>query len=253
MEERTRLHLGYPYNLDFEYGALEPLQRFSINNLGDPWIESNYGVHAREFEVGVLDWFAELWNIEESEYWGYVTNCGTEGNLEGILLGREVHPDGVLYCSKESHYSVPKAARMYRMDCVEVDTLPNGEIDREDLRRHLRANAARPAILNVNIGTTVKGAVDDLDGVLEALDLEGFGPDRFYIHCDGALFGMMAPFVNTGKNTPLVSFEKPIGSVSVSGHKFIGAPVPCGVVLTRLKYAKRLSTDIEYATGSTFG
>ena len=55
--------------MDFEYGALEPLQRFSINNLGDPWIESNYGVHAREFEVGVLDWFAELWNIEESEYW----------------------------------------------------------------------------------------------------------------------------------------------------------------------------------------
>lgn len=42
---------SYPYNLDFDYGALEGLVKYSINNLGDPFIESNYGVHSREFEV----------------------------------------------------------------------------------------------------------------------------------------------------------------------------------------------------------
>jgi len=111
----------YPYNLDFDYGALEGLQKFSINNLGDPFIESNYGVHSREFEVrpeyrntantaqlastgsilisvdlqiGVLQWFAKLWEIDSEDYWGYITNCGTEGNLHGILVGRENHPDG---------------------------------------------------------------------------------------------------------------------------------------------------------------
>lgn len=78
---------GYPYNLDFDYGALTQLQHFSINNLGDPFIESNYGVHSRQFEVGVLDWFARLWELEKNEYWGYITNCGTEGNLHGILVG----------------------------------------------------------------------------------------------------------------------------------------------------------------------
>jgi hypothetical protein len=41
----------YPYNLDFDYGALDGLNKFSINNLGDPFIESNYGVHSRECEV----------------------------------------------------------------------------------------------------------------------------------------------------------------------------------------------------------
>ena len=46
----------YPYNLDFDYGALEGLQKFSINNLGDPFIESNYGVHSREFEVPASVW-----------------------------------------------------------------------------------------------------------------------------------------------------------------------------------------------------
>jgi glutamate/tyrosine decarboxylase-like PLP-dependent enzyme len=71
-------------------------------------------------QVGVLNWFARLWEIEEQEYWGYITNCGTEGNLHGILVGRENHPDGILYASRETHYSVFKAARMYRMDAEKV-------------------------------------------------------------------------------------------------------------------------------------
>lgn len=43
-----------------------------------------------------------------------------EGNLHGILVGREVLPDGILYASRETHYSVFKAGRMYRMDAVKV-------------------------------------------------------------------------------------------------------------------------------------
>ena len=49
--------------------------------------------------------FAKLWEIDEEEYWGYITTCGTEGNLHGILTGRENLPDGILYASQESHYS----------------------------------------------------------------------------------------------------------------------------------------------------
>ena len=44
-------------------------------------------------------------------------------------------------------------------------------------------------------GTTVKGAVDDLDMVIRTLEEMGFMQDYFYIHCDGALFGLMMPFV----------------------------------------------------------
>ena len=71
-------------------------------------------------QVGVLQWFARLWEIDQDDYWGYITNCGTEGNLHGILVGRENLPDGILYASHETHYSVFKAARMYRMDSVKV-------------------------------------------------------------------------------------------------------------------------------------
>lgn len=80
---------------------------------------------------------------------------------------------------------------MYRMQTEAVNTLPTGEIDYEHFGQRLRANKDKPAIINVNIGTTVKGAVDDLDKVLEVLAEEGFDEDRFYIHCDGALFGLM--------------------------------------------------------------
>ena len=71
-------------------------------------------------QVGVLQWFARLWEIDQDDYWGYITNCGTEGNLHGILVGRENLPDGILYASHETHYSVFKAARMYRMDSMKV-------------------------------------------------------------------------------------------------------------------------------------
>ncbi|GBG59047.1 hypothetical protein CBR_g24393 [Chara braunii] len=187
LEERTRNHLGYPYNLEFEYGALTQLQCFSINNLGDPFIESNYGVHSRQFEVGVLDWFARLWELEKDEYWGYITNCGTEGNLHGILVGLS-----------------------------------------------LQQGLA---------GTTVKGAVDDLDCVIATLERCGYPRDRFYIHCDGALFGLMIPFV---KKAAKVTFKKPIDSVSVSGHKFVGCPMPCGIQMTRMCHIERLSRNVEY-------
>ena len=40
----------------------------------------------------------------------------------------------------------------------------------------------------------MKGAVDDLDLVIKTLEESGF-QGRFYIHCDGALFGLMIPFV----------------------------------------------------------
>jgi len=49
--------------------------------------------------------------------------------------------------------------------------------------------------VTVGTGTTVKGAVDDLDLVLKTLEKVGYNEDRFYIHVDGALFGLMMPIV----------------------------------------------------------
>lgn len=50
------------------------------------------------------------------------------------------------------------------------------------------------SLLYTVVGTTVKGAIDDLDEIISTLENCGFR-DRFYIHCDGALAGLMLPFI----------------------------------------------------------
>lgn len=81
LEERTQHHLGYPYNLEFDFEPLKPFLKYAINNLNDPFKTTNYDVHSKEFELDVLKFFAEMWRIDEGHYWGYVTSSGTEGNL----------------------------------------------------------------------------------------------------------------------------------------------------------------------------
>ncbi|KAK7391272.1 hypothetical protein VNO78_19686 [Psophocarpus tetragonolobus] len=236
-------NLGFSDNQDFNYDALASLLHFHLNNAGDPFLGSNFSLNSMAFEVCVLNWFANIWEIEKHNYWGYVTTGGIEGNLHGILVGREQLPNGILYTSQDSHYSIFKIARMYRMKCIKVSTLVSGEIDCIDLKAILLAHKDKPAIINLNIGTTLKGGIDDVDNVIQTLHECGFSSDQFYIHCDGAVFGMMLPFV---KQAPNITFKKPIGSVTISGHKFLGCPIPCGIVITRLQYINALSKDVEY-------
>ncbi|XP_019070265.2 uncharacterized protein [Solanum lycopersicum] len=114
------------------------------------------------------------------------------------------------------------------MDSETINTSVNGEMDYSDLRAKLLQNKDKPAIINVTIGTMFKGAIDDVDVILETLKECGYSQDRFYIHCDAALCGLMTPFVNN-----MISFNNPIGSVTISSHKLLGCPMPCGVQITR--------------------
>ena len=89
-------------------------------------------------------------------------------------------------------------------------------------------------------GTTFTGAIDQVDRILKALEEKNIR--HFYIHCDGALSGMYIPYL---KND-LLTFKKSIHSVCISGHKFIGTPFPCGVVIARNELAQQFSREIEY-------
>lgn len=234
--EQTRNHAGYPYNLDYDYSELHPFYDFTINNLGDPYINSNYKINSKKFEIEVCDFFAQLYHLIDS--WGYVTTCGTEGNLYGLLLARETYEEGILYYSRDAHYSVAKAARYFRIPSVIVNSQANGEMDYKDLEEKL--DSSFPALINLTIGTTFTGAVDDLDKILACLQAKHI--TRFYIHCDGALGGLLIPYLKPNWFT----FEKPIHSLAISGHKFIGSPFPCGVVITRRELTQQLEQEIEY-------
>ena len=78
--------IGYPCNLNFDYSELFSFLNYSINNVGDPFVSSNYHVNTHEIEREVLNFFAEITHADK-DFWGYVTNGGTEGNMYGLYLG----------------------------------------------------------------------------------------------------------------------------------------------------------------------
>jgi histidine decarboxylase len=244
LDNCSKYHLGYPLNQKINYQHLAPLLNFIVNNLGDPYVRGNYGLNTKDFEREVVDFIAQLYRLDKSDTWGYVTSGGTEGNLCGILLGRELYPEGILYCSEDSHYSIFKAARMFRMPLKKVKSLANGEIDYDSLSQLLSENKNQPAIININIGTTVKGAVDDISTIVQIIS--ELKLEKFYLHVDAALGGMLLPYLESEKS---LDFSKyPIGSIAISGHKFIGSPIPCGVVVASKHLIQ--SFDIEYLNSS---
>lgn len=64
--------------------------------------------------------------------------------------------------------------------------------------------------------------------------------ERYFIHVDGALFAQILPFLSEdakGK-VPIHDFTRPISSLSVSGHKMMGCPMPSGVIVHRKQNIK---------------
>ncbi len=233
--------VGYPCRGDLDYSELYDFLAYPVNNVGDPFAPSTYRLHTREIERKVLAWFAELTHIPEGDYWGYVTNGGTEGNIYGLFLAREILPEGIVYYSEDTHYSVAKNLRVLRMKHIMIKSQPSGEIDYDDLRRSLEIHRDAPPIIFANIGTTMTEAVDDI-AAIRALLHELAIPEH-YIHCDAALDGMTLPFQD---GAPVFDFRAGIDSISISGHKFIGSPIPCGIVLAKKRYVERIARSIEY-------
>ena len=239
-EREAAVQVGYPSNQDYDYTELLPFLQYSANNVGDPFQGSNYRLNTHEIEQEVITWFADLMRLDREEAWGYVTSGGTEGNMYGLYMGRETFPEGTVYFSQDTHYSVVKLLRLLNIRNVMIRSQDNGEMDYLDLRETVRRNPDTPPIIVANIGTTMKGAVDDLGAVRNVMD--GLQVRDFYIHADAALSGMILPFVPDPQPH---GFDAGIDSMSISGHKLIGSPLPCGVVLTKREYVAKIARSIE--------
>jgi len=241
IREQAAKFIGYPCRGYFDYSALTPFLHYPVNNLGDPFAPCSYRVHTREIEREVLAWFAELTHVPPEDYWGYVTNGGTEGNIYGLFLARELFPDGMVYCAEETHYSVSKNLRVLNMRHIMIKAQPSGEMDYDDLYETIRIHRDVPPIIFANIGTTMTEGIDDVARIRRIL--EGLAIPRSYIHCDAAFSGMTLPFL---EGAPVYDFRAGIDSISISGHKFIGSPIPCGVVLAKKRHVNRIARSVEY-------
>ncbi|MBV9601453.1 MAG: histidine decarboxylase [Chloroflexi bacterium] len=172
----------------------------------------------------------------------------------------------------------------------EVPSTETGQTDLAALAKLVEFFAAEgyPILICLNYGTTFKGAYDD---VARACDLlapifERYGLVNrqvrydetdpysgrpvhdediragFWLHVDGALGAAHMPFMemaraadNVSACGPVFDFRLPqVSSISMSGHKWIGAPWPCGIYMTRTKLQLRAPADPVYigARDSTF-
>ena len=147
--------LGYPCSREFDYTPLYPFMDFPLNNVGDPFVPSAYHLNTHDYECEVIRFFTDLTHGAQDQTWGYVTNGGTEGNMYGIYLAREIYPEGLVYFSEATHYSVPKILRMVRARNIMIKSGRDGEMDYQDLAETIRIHRDVPPIIFANIGTTV--------------------------------------------------------------------------------------------------
>lgn len=233
--------VGYPCSQDFDHSNLFPFLRFAMNNVGDPFADSIYRENTFEFEREVIAFFQKHMRAPEGDTWGYITSGGTEGNLYGLYLGRELFPDGVVYYSEHTHYSVAKIVRVLGARSIMIRGRSDGEMDYDDLYETLKLRRDVPPIIMANIGTTMHGAVDSLPTIRSML--QDLAITRYYIHADAALSGMILPWV---EDPQPFGFDAGVDSLAVSGHKFIGSPIPCGVALARRRNVDRVARSVEY-------
>ncbi|WP_405628714.1 histidine decarboxylase [Streptomyces sp. NBC_01174] len=234
MREARFRSVGAPVNLDFDYGRLAPLLAVHANNAGSPCGTSEYRLHTKSFERAVVEFFVQLAGATSKHTFGYVTNGGTDSNLFGVFVGRERHPDAVLYASEDVHYSVPKIARLLRMDYVPVETDRDGSMLLPALADACRQRGGS-AVVVVTVGSTGKGAIDDLPGVRRALAEAGI--ERTHVHVDAAFGGLLAALAPRPRPW---AFPDGADSIAISGHKMVGCPIPCGVVLANSAHVEAI-------------
>jgi len=259
LQLRSSSCIGYQVSQGFDYSALFEFFNLNINNVGDPYIDSNYGVNSRKMERSVLEFFAELFRARHRNYWGYVTSGGTEANMYGLYVGRSLLAkqwggEPIAYFSEDTHYSIRKALRMLQIDYRVIPSTAKGAMRVPKLIETLLDShfEAHPPLIIPTVGTSFKGAYDDVEEIVAQLRQHRI--DRFYIHVDAALGGLFLPFLEAREGEappiadrlPLFDFRLPIGSIAVSGHKAIGTPFPCAVFMTLREHLANEGETIDY-------
>lgn len=241
IEEARNNFLGYPVSKDFDYSELNEFLKYPINNLGDPFEKCTYKVQTHELEREVVGFFAKLFRANPEDYWGYVTNGGSESNLYGLYLARELYPKAMVYYSESTHYSVRKNIHLLNIPSIVIRSQQNGELDYADFENTVKMNRHKPVIVLATFGTTMTEGKDDVQKIKKIL--KDLAIQDSYIHCDAALAGSYGAFME-----PRLPFDFKDGadSISISGHKFIGSPIPSGVIITKRSNRDRISKGISY-------
>ena len=225
-----------------------------------------------------------------------------DGSLSYVKPMKEIchnkhayHP--VAFFSQDTHYSITKIVRALEIRTFfeigekehpgKCPVTPDGHWPKEvpsengdkgpgsiDVAALLKlveffARSGSPPLIVLNIGTTFKGAYDDVEKIGDALKpilekynlyerIVHYAPDKYdkrtgyWIHVDGALGASYLPFLQKAGSKikghiPKFDFSlQSVHSIVTSAHKYPGCPMPSGIYMTKRKYQIAPPDDPEY-------
>lgn len=217
-----------------DFSRRQNMLQYRLNNIGDP-NEEHSTMHTKDQQRALLDYFRGLWNLRDDAT-GYVTSGSTEAIFDAFDEAISRHGRGIVcYSSSAAHYCVGKIARKLGIKHVKIKTDVNDQLNLGDFVQKLDPHS--PALFIATVGTTMKCAVDPISEIKGLLKGQ-----RHYIHVDGAFLGSVVPFIEP-QAMPVGCYD----SISTSGHKFWGVPMPCGIVL--FQETARKHEYIDYIKG----
>jgi len=200
----------------------------------------------------------EIMQAEADSINGYVASGGTEANIQGLWQLRNYYQNkyqcktseiAILH-SEDTHYSVYKASNLLSIEAISLNVDEKSrQINTSDLKSKLskaKDEGVKYFILFANMGTTMFGAIDDLEQVEPILN--SYCSD-YWIHIDAAFGGFIYPFTNTNSN--LNFSNRRVSSITMDAHKMLQAPYGTGIFLSRKEFSEYTHTSkASYVKGS---
>lgn len=252
-KEGQSTYFGYPANQQssmrdfYQWYLSTGMESVNLNNAGDPMTDTPWPMSSQAFERDVIEYFAPLYGFTLDDVWGIVTHSGTDGNNHGIYFGvnylrNRTGLEPIVYVSDEAHYSNLRLAHLQNLEVRLIKSDLMGRMIPEELEKAL--DTGRPALIIYAMGSTFKGAIDDMPA-LNALLARHPEIPGIYRHVDAALFGGYLPFTRYRDmvNRTAVGYE----SIAISGHKFFGIDSPSGLFFcTREIYDNQSDFNVTY-------
>ncbi|XP_034835921.1 glutamate decarboxylase 2 [Maniola hyperantus] len=228
------------------YGGTDPY------GLAGAWIAEAFNTSQYTFEVApvftlielkVLDHILKLFGIPKGD--GIFSPGGSISMLYALVAARfkafpdikrkgmRGLPEMVIFTSEDSHYSIMKAAHWLGFGTENVKVIKTndrGQMLTSELESALQqelVNGKHPVMVNATAGTTVLGAIDDLNAVAAICEKYGV-----WMHVDACWGGSL--MLSKKFRNKLQGIER-ANSISWNPHKMMGVPLQCSVFLLREK------------------